>query len=223
MKTQPVSNIQFRALPLSNVKIITNGREAARYTLYKASHSDEPFLEEISARTKNLKRRYANLSGEQYWSWYDVIARGLNQSLDSKTNTLLLANSNNNPCGFLNYTEKPLKYEVNYVSTWPVIPNQRGLMAGKTLFYELFNIFKKDPERNSITLEALIDSAFSPVTKYLELGFKPRGGPNGIENMKISDAGISISLDVFKSKILRTEIENPSEVNLFDTLKIVSD
>ena len=222
MKTQPVSNIQFKALPLSNVKIITNGSEAARYTLYKAAHSDEPFLEEIAQRT-NIMKRYTKLTGNEYQSWYDVMIRGLYQSLDSNTHTILLANSNNNPCGFLNYTEKPLKFEVNYVSTWPVIPNQRGIMAGKTLFYELFNIFKKGPERNSITLEALTDGAFSPVSKYLELGFKLLGGPNGKENMKISDAGVSISLDKFKSKILRTEIENSKDINLYDELKIVSD
>ena len=116
----------------------------------------------------------------------------------------------------------PDRFEVNYVSTWPNKENSRGLLAGKTLFMELFNIFKEDARRKTINLEALRCAPFSPISKYMELGFKSYGGSNFQEYMRISRDGVLKSIDKYKDLILRREIKNPVEVDFNNTVHIVT-
>ena len=87
---------------------------------------------------------------------------------------------------------------------------------------ELFNIFKQDFGRRSIILEALKCAPFSPITKYMELGFRSFGGQNYQEYMSISRNGVLQSLDKYKNMILRKEIKNPAEVDFNNTLHIVT-
>ena len=222
MQIQPVNNISFKAIPLSKVKIITDGKVGAEYTLYKAIHHDEPFLEELYNRT-NIMKRYKNLSQTEYQIWDGIMSYGLNQMLGNDKYTLLIADKLKRPCGFLNYTEYPEKIKVNYAATWPNKQNERGIMAGKALFTELFTIFLKDIKRKTITLEALRFAPFSPVSKYMELGFKMCGGSEWQETMRISDIGVSKSIEKFKQMIVREEIKKETNINFYDKLKFASD
>ena len=221
MDVKPVGNIGFKGIPLSKVKIITPNGQTARYTVYKALHGDEPFLEEISLNT-NVMNRVKGLTDIEYTIWDSILGEGLTQLLGSNKFTLLLADKNKCACGFLNYKQMPDKFSVEYVSTWPNKEGERGLLAGKTLFMELFNIFKQDTERKSIILEALTCAPFSPISKYMELGFRSFGGQNFQEYMRISRNGILKSLDKYKNMILRKEIKNPVEVDFNNTLHIVT-
>ena len=222
MQTQSISNIQFKGIPLSKVKIITDNGQVAKYTLYKAISGDEPFLEDIYNHT-NVTKRIKNLERYQYEIWNGILSYGLNQKLGNGKYTLLLADQNKCACGFLNYSEFPNKLEVNYVSTWPNKENERGSMAGKTLFTELFNILLSDQKRKSIELEALKYAPFSPITKYRELGFYSIGGSNFQESMKITDIGAIKTLMKFKDKILRQQIKKEINVDFNNTLHIVAD
>lgn len=222
MQTQPVSNIQFKGIPLSKVKIMTDKGEAAKYTLYKAIHGDEPFLEDIYLHT-NVMNRYKKLTQDEYKTWDCILMYGLNQMLGNNKFTLLIADNKKCPCGFLNYTEYPQKLVVNYAATWPNKENERGIMAGKTLFRELFDIFVNDRTRKTIELEALRLAPFSPVTKYRELGFYSVGGSNWQESMKISNLRALETIEKFKDKILRREIKKEINVDFNETLHIVTD
>jgi hypothetical protein len=189
--------------------------------VYKALHGDEPFLEEISLNT-NVMNRVKGLTDIEYTIWDSIMGEGLDQLLGNNKFTLLLADKNKCACGFLNYKQMPDKFSVEYVSTWPNKEGERGLLAGKTLFMELFNIFKQDTERKSIILEALKCAPFSPISKYMELGFRSFGGQNFQEYMRISKNGVLQSLDKYKNMILRKEIKNPVEVDFNNTLHIVT-
>lgn len=221
MQTQAISNVNFKGIPLSKVKVVTPNGQTARYTIYKALHNDEPFLEEISTYT-HVTNRVTNLTEIEYTLWDSILSYGLNQSLGNGKYTLLLTDKNKCACGFLNYSEMPDRFEVNYVSTWPNKENGRGLLAGKTLFMELFNIFKEDIRRKTINLEALRCAPFSPISKYMELGFKSYGGSNFQEYMRISRDGVLKSIDKYKDLILRREIKNPVEVDFNNTVHIVT-
>ena len=89
------------------------------------------------------------------------------------------------------------------------------------MFYKIFQeACKKDNPVVRIT--ALKHSPYSPVTKYLQLGFDIIDGDiNDVERMIIREEGIDRSLRDLAEKIKLVPLKNQEEVDLEKELDIV--
>ncbi len=191
MNVQPVNSTNFKAIPIAKINI--NGIKN-QYKLYEITKNDIGFLNNFY-KNLDLKTLMPNLKDYEYVAWDGVIQNLVEVAVKNGRKTIM-ETLDGKLCGLLNYKEYPLKFHVNYVATVPVEPKTKVPFAGQILFNEFFRRLL-DSCIDKAELNALKYSAFSPITKYIKLGFKSIGGDNQIESMRIYRENI---IETFKKQ-----------------------
>lgn len=181
----------FGAIPVAEIK--AKGQDSV-YKLYKLEESDRDFLEKMSEKidVKNLK---SGLDEYDYLVWDKLIKGAIRTSFD-EGKTAYLETVDNAPCGIMNYqkirntqTNQPYAYHLDYITTLPKAKDEKTPYAGQILFHELFKQFI-DEKQTYISLEAPNNSPFSPIAKYLNLGFNITGGTDYAETLRIYENNV---------------------------------
>ncbi len=206
------NNINFRGIPIAKTKIAENN-----LTLYKLTSRDKEFTDRLY-HSLNLPELYPGFNKLQYGIWDEVTHLGLSQTYEKNQNTMLIT-ADNRPCGVLNYSAHSPKFNLNYVSTWPIKIGQKVPLAGKTLFMEFFRQFLNSDCR-TIELCALKYAPFSAISKYLSLGFKPRGGDNFRELMRTDRESAAKTLQKLEQSINLSSVKDSNDYDLIQRLEI---
>ncbi len=223
-----VTPISFNARLVSRVHV--NLEQAKlKYKIFELDDCDEEFTEELR-KSVDLKKLMPSVKDNYLLNIWNSIFGGAitqnNEIMGRGTKNYLLVNEKNKPCGamaifkYLNGTYD--KYKLQYICTWPTSKEHREPLAGKAL---ILNMFKKIHEKNDetpgrIELEAVNNSLFSPVAKYLQRGFSIFGGDNYTTNMRISTDKLPEILKKF-AKILHIEnVEDSKKLNLGESLDL---
>ena len=203
-----MDNISFMGIPVS--------REIQRnFTIYKLTPKVGAYINTL-AQNINHRKCCSGLTELQYDLWEDTTKRGLQEAFYHGRQGFLLA-KDGNPCGIMNITPKPATHTLNFISTWTDENNKRIPFAGKTLFAELFKNFLNSDAYN-IELTALKHTPFNAFAKYLQLGFKPYGGNNFQEMMRIKRNDAEKSLARINQYINLTAVKNGEDLDLFTEL-----
>ncbi|MBR1776219.1 hypothetical protein IJ750_04010 [bacterium] len=209
MKVQNISNQNFKAIPLAQVKIKGISEP---YKLFGVTVHDSSFLQKLVSSI-NLKNLMPNLTKEEYEAWEHFFKRAAERGSSQEGKTII-ESYNDKFCGILNYTELPNGFYVNHVVTVPDKESHRVPCAGQILFNELFYRLIGSKNAKKIELQAYKQSPFSPISKYLKLGFYPSGGSGCVELMRIFINSIKETLEKQKEFILRISIADKSEETL---------
>lgn len=179
MKVQNINNTNFKAIPIANVTVKNLDKT---YKLYEVTRHDKKFLNQFYEKL-DLEEMMPGLKDEEYDTWSGIIKTSIDLS-NKKGRKTLLETCNDVPCGLLNYIPLANKFNLNYIATFPIEKDKKVPFAGQILFNEFFKRLL-DSIADKIELNALIDSPFSPISKYKKLGFKSMGGNGFVEHMKI--------------------------------------
>lgn len=206
------SNINFKGIPVAKAQTAVNS-----FKIYRLGANDIDFARELQ-RNINLRKLMPNLKISEYNIWSSMIREALFDTSFMNTQRLLTT-VNNSPCGIMNYSINKASVNLNYIGTWPQEIGKKVPFAGKTLFTALFKHFSES-KALFINLVAMRLAPFDPMGKYLKLGFKRCGGDNYQEIMRIDRDRANKTLETLQQEIELSKIENASDVNLFDELKL---
>ncbi len=216
MKIQNTNSKQnFNAYHIATTKNYLKNIETP-IEIYKLTNFDKDFIKHLHNKT-DLKSLMPNLEESKLDIWRYIFQFASNQVTEQGKNGLM-AVYNNKPCGLMAYTHKPsLKAMVNTICTWPSEVGKKVPYAGKTLFYMMFEDFLKT-KNQMIDLDAITNGPFNPVTKYMQLGFKQRGGENGILAMRTRRENVIETMKKLQ-EIISIEEHSPAvEADLFNIL-----
>lgn len=216
------NSVNFNGVPSGIFRAAARDGSETVLQLYKITHKDRPFLLRLADEVDVGKLR-DGFTKKEYEVWNGVIRSGLIGCGGNERGYLLA--KDNIPCGVMRYQPMPNKIFVQDVATWGVEKNKKVPFAGKVLFMQLFSDFMSGLRPLSrIELCALKDSPYTPVFRYMKLGFKSCGGCSiYYEEMRILKSGIEKSLNELKSMIKFTPETNPKEVDFNKILKIKKD
>jgi len=214
MKINPINKTNFKAFPVADVKV--KGIDSC-YKLYKINNTDKVFLSDMYKSVK-LRKLNPNLPDYQYLLWDNVLSNAINCPTDVNRETILEA-CNDFPCGIMNYRSGKSSIHLSCITTFPIIPEKKVPYAGQILFNKLFKEFLNS-DKPIMELLALKYSPFNPVSKYLSLGFKMKGGDDSTEVMNIKKDKAKEIYEKQKEFIFSNEIKNKTEVDLFKVLNL---
>ena len=190
--------------------------------------TDEEFAKKLY-KAVDLKKLMPSVADSHLLSiWDSLFKAALTQSyefLGRGAKNYLLVNENNKPCGALaifKYINSNLdNYKLRYLCTWPTSVEHREPLAGKALMLNLFKkVFENNQAPGKIELEAINHSLFSPVAKYLNVGFSITGGDNFITNMRINKEKLPKILQKFAHILNIESVEEPQHLDLSRSLDI---
>lgn len=205
-----MNNISFKGINISNSNVL-----GYKMRIYKLTEKDAPFINELKNNI-NLQKLYPGIKKDDFEIYNDILQRGLKASI-SKNKSSLLLTCNNIPCGILVNSEKNSKHFVDYICTWPIESNKKAPFGAQTLFLQMFKDFLLT---NSNFIELNATRFGNAISKYLKLGFKPCGGDNYTEIMKIKRSDIEKSLNLLQNKINLQPTLNNTELDLSKILNI---
>ena len=209
MKVSFRDNINFEGIPISDIKVLGN---KSKYKLYDIDHHDTLFLNKMY-ESVNLEKLMPKMHESDIFIWNSLLKSAIDCSKNSYRKTFL-ETCDNVPCGILNYTEFDTFYHLNYVVTFPTKPENRVPYAGQILFNELFQRFLPEKDVTKIEMQALRNSPFNPISKYLKLGFWQCGGDNYSEGMKINKAKALNTLNKQSEYLTSTPLANQTNTDL---------
>ena len=209
----------FGAIKVARARITTDAGTKL-YHLYNLERHDQDFLRNLYNKI-DVEKRYPGLSDTEYSLWDYVLDVGLRGYYDNRIRKgLLLANQDKIPCGVMKYEDNKAKANIKYFATWPIEVSQRVPLAGKTLMLEFFRQILDNPGTRIVELNALKYSAFSPISKYMEMGFKMVGGTDGNQLMHLKLENIPAVIEKFKNKIKIMPLTEPRKVLIDKDLNI---
>lgn len=170
--------VTFKAIHIADA--YNNGRKNL-IKIYKLTDKDKYFLNNLQENIV-MARLMPDMNTSKLDVWQKIFFLSI-KNAGLKCRTGIAAFYNGKPCGLMAYTKKPSSYRLDTICTWPVTPGKKVPFAGTTLISVLFNDFLKS-EAHFIDLDAVTNGPFSAVSKYMSLGFKQRGGENGLTAMR---------------------------------------
>ena len=205
MKISNLNNSpNFRAYHIANTRNFVNNI-SNEIKIFELTQDDKPFLHRLQQNT-DLEKMMPNINKNELEVWKNIFNIAVQQA-GSKNKNGLLACFNNTPCGILTYTIKPQSFKIDTICSIPTEIGKKIPYTGKTLFSILFREFLES-KAAVIDLDAITNGPFNAVAKYMQLGFKQRGGENGIVAMRINrDAVVNSFLQL--NKIITNEMINP--------------
>ena len=209
MKVSFRDNVIFKGMPISDIKVLGS---KSIYKLYDINPHDANFLEKMY-KSINLKKMMPKMHEGDIFIWDSMLKSAIDCSKNSYRKAFL-ETCDNIPCGILNYTAFDTFYHLNYVVTFPTKPQNRVPYAGQILFNELFQRFIPEKDVTKIEMQALRNSPFDPISKYLKLGFWQCGGDNFSEVMKINKEKASAALKKQSEYLTSTPLSNQANVDL---------
>ena len=147
---------------------------------------------------------------------FNAILQGsFRHALDKNKHSMLLT-CDDKPCGIMVNLNKTACHFVNYICTWPIEPDKKAPFGAQTLFEEMFKNFLNS-QAKFIELYAIRFG--DAISKYMRIGFTPRGGDNDVELMKISRAKVLESYKKLKERINLEPANNKEDIDLLKELK----
>ena len=214
MRTNPVSNINTRGIPIADIKVkgINNS-----YKLFSVNFKDRVFLNKMYEAVK-LDKLMPGLFEYDYIIWDEILHTAINKSKGAYSKSLLGV-CNNKPYGILHYNDFGKEYQLHYVATFPTEPQKRVPCGGQILFNELLKRFIQS-DKKGIELCAVKDSPFNPVETYRRLGFKKTDEDSYNEFMYISRNNAVQTLLEQNEYIISTPAKNKENLNLEKELSL---
>ena len=122
----------------------------------------------------------------------------------------------NKPCGVMAVSPREYTHNVDYVCTWPTEPNKKAPFGAQILFAEMFRNFL---ETSANIIELTATRFGNAITKYLALGFKPCGGDNYTEIMRITRERVNKRCENLDKKFQLVPSNDHRDLDLFTVLK----
>ncbi|MCM1009325.1 MAG: hypothetical protein NC390_00415 [Fusobacterium sp.] len=210
MKISRTDNTNFRGIHIANAATRVNG-VSNNFKLYKITDRDTDFLQNMYQKF-NLRELMPRLSEQEVDIWTSVFRKAVDSSVRPNQTAFLIA-TDNKPCGLaVSSVGYYNRYKLNQICTLPVEPGKRVVLAGKTLFRPIFDAFLASGCKD-MELEALKFGPFSPVTKYLQMGFGMYGGSDYVELMRINRAKAEKTLKQLDELISYSPVQSRGEVS----------
>lgn len=207
MKIQNNNQTSFGAIHIGTARTVTKN-PSQNIDIYKITNNDADFLFNLR-RTIKMEELMPSLPKEGLRVWQNLFNIATSQAIETKRTGLLLT-CNDKPCGLIAYIPKKL----NIICTWPVEKDKKVPYAGTILMKMMFEDFIKGPN-HLLDLDAVTNGPFSNVAKFTRLGFKQRGGENGIIAMRTTREKIIQTLNKLNETISLNQTDSNIDVNLF--------
>ena len=156
-----------------------------------------------------------NIDKNNFEIFNAILQGSFRHALDKNKHSMLLT-CDDKPCGIMVNLNKTACHFVNYICTWPIEPDKKAPFGAQTLFEEMFKNFLNS-QAKFIELYAIRFG--DAISKYMRIGFTPRGGDNDVELMKISRAKVLESYKKLKERINLEPANNKEDIDLLKELK----
>ena len=187
--------------------------------LYQITRNDRAFLQKLRNTIKmNELMPDAKITKSEFDRWQEM----LNVALDKALNTdrkCFIAAKDNKPCGIITFHPGKNKYHLDCICTWPVEAGKKVVLAGQTLFKQMFTDFLGS-KANILSLDAILNGPFDTVSKYSRLGFKQVGGENWLVAMRTNRETTEKTMKHLNNIINTTSANNDKDFNLLETLDL---
>ena len=187
--------------------------------LYQITRNDRAFLQKLRNTIKmNELMPDAKITKSEFDRWQEM----LNVALDKALNTdrkCFIAAKDNKPCGIITFHTGKNKYHLDCICTWPVEAGKKVVLAGQTLFKQMFTDFLGS-KANILSLDAILNGPFDTVSKYSRLGFKQVGGENWLVAMRTNRETTEKTMKHLNNIINTTSANNDKDLNLLETLDL---
>lgn len=203
---------QHRNTPHFGALHIANAGDLKLYKL--TEHIDKGYLKNLPQEVR-IDELLPNLTPDGAKRWQEMLEYAVFMAQEPD-NITLLETLGNKPCGIITY-ELGKNSSLDCICTWPIETGKKVYLAGKTLFYCLFEDFLAN-RGSKIKLEAVTDGAVDTVKKYSELGFKKTSDAFTRKTlMEANSFSVKAALERLKQLIDFQYIE-PEKVKLADEL-----
>ena len=183
--------------------------------IYKITQKDNLFLNNLGKQIQ-IKKLIPELSDDGQKVYKSILNTGL-VSAQSNLHESMLLTYKDTACGIIVNTKNKTKYYVNYICTFPIKPKEKAPLGATTMFLQMFKEFLNDSNASFIELDAIRYG--SAISKYLRLGFKPIGGDDKFEKMRISRNKIMEVFEKLKEKINLVQLQNQPDIDLTKVVK----
>ena len=187
--------------------------------LYQITRNDRAFLQKLRNTIKmNELMPDAKITKSEFDRWQEM----LNVALDKALNTdrkCFIAAKDNKPCGIITFHPGKNKYHLDCICTWPVEAGKKVVLAGQTLFKQMFTDFLGS-KANILSLDAILNGPFDTVSNYSRLGFKQVGGENWLVAMRTNRETTEKTMKHLNNIINTTSANNDKDLNLLETLDL---
>lgn len=218
MLIQNNSGQNFTAIHKFNIKNTTNLDKKINFKVFEITPSDKSFLNSMYENI-DLEKLTKGITQDKIEVWYTMIKEAIRLAQNSKNKSYLLAQKQK-PCGIMTFTPEGKKYEILRVATWPIKKDEKTPLAGTALFKTTFEDFAAQSDTSKIELDAIKNGPYDVISKYLKLGFKPLGGGNFIELMRISRAQVINTLGKLNTLLTTIPTQKNENLDLYQILKI---
>lgn len=212
MKIQNNNQTSFGAIHIGKARTVAKNL-SPNIDIYKITNQDADFLFNLR-RTIKMEELMPSLPKEGLRVWQNLFNIATSQAIETKRTGLLLT-CNDKPCGLIAYIPKKL----NIICTWPTEKDKKVPYAGTILMKMMFEDFLKGPN-HLLDLDAVTNGPFSNVAKFMRLGFKQRGGENGIIAMRTNRENIIKTLKKLTDNITIDKTSGSTEIDLSSHLLI---
>ncbi len=203
---------QHRNTPNFGALHIANAGDLKLYKL--TEHIDKGYIKNLPSEIK-IDELLPNLTPDGAKRWQEMLEYAVFMAQEPE-NITLLETIGNKPCGIITY-ELGKNSSLDCICTWPIETGKKVYLAGKTLFYNLFEDFLAN-KGNKIKLEAVTDGAVDTIKKYSELGFKKTSDAFTRKTiMEANSFSVKAALERLKQLIDFQYVE-PEKIKLADEL-----
>lgn len=220
MRISKTDKTNFRAVHIANANNTLKG-VSTNFKLYRITEQDREFLDNMYKKT-NLRKLMPTITEQEFDVWNSVFNKAVNTAGRPNRTAFLIA-TDNKPCGIaVSSVDCYNKYKLNNICTFPIETGKRPALAGKTLFRPIFDDFLASGCKQ-IEVEALKFGPFSPVSKYLQLGFGMYGGSDYVELMRTNRPKVLQTLKKLNELIFYSPVRNmgePAKTDLFSELSL---
>ena len=209
IKIMKTNSISFKGINISNANLLGH-----KMSIYKLTQKDAPLIEKLGKEV-DLKELIPNIDKNNFEIFNAILQGSFRHALDKNKHSMLLT-CDDKPCGIMVNLNKTACHFVNYICTWPIEPDKKAPFGAQTLFEEMFKNFLNS-QAKFIELYAIRFG--DAISKYMRIGFTPRGGDNDVELMKISRAKVLESYKKLKERINLEPANNKEDIDLLKELK----
>ena len=204
-----MDSINFKGINVSNTTLLNH-----KLSIYKLTEKDKAFVQYLN-KNVDLKKLIPDISPDDYKIYDFFLKRSLYNAISEKKEGRLLF-CDNKPCGVMAVSPREYTHNVDYVCTWPTEPNKKAPYGAQILFAQMFRNFL---ETSANIIELTATRFGNAITKYLALGFKPCGGDNYTEIMRITRERVSKSCENLDKKFQLVPSNDHRDLDLFTVLK----
>ena len=205
--------LSFKGINVGQTNILGH-----QLNIYHLTRNDIEFTEYLA---KNVKLGYLlSEMPEDEFKTYKYIFKNALSKKTSCNNHCKLLTCDDIPCGIMVNKIRANAHFVDYVCTWPIRKGEKAPFGAKTLFTQLYTDFLKT-DAKYIELYAI--RYRNLVSKYMEMGFKSRGGQDGLEIMRIYADRVKEFLEKLLQQTKLEPTSSKEDENLFEKLRLNND